>query len=123
MSTNRKKYIAVLSITIILSLLIWFSYSFNQKHTFSSEKWLSEHGKRVNIVDDLLENSNLIGMSKTEIIELLGEENGPFYRDDDNIFAYYLGYERVYKFMSNFSKWLIITFSNDKVISYEIIKY
>jgi len=119
MFISKKKIFATFIVLILLSFIVIF----NQINDFSPAKWGADHGNRVLIVDDLLAKYNLKGMSKAEIIELLGEENGPFFMTDDNIFAYYLGYENVFSIISNHSKWLKVEFYNDKVISFEVFKY
>ena len=37
-------------------------------HTFSTEQWLAEPADRTKIVDDLLENYSLVGMTEEEVL-------------------------------------------------------
>ena len=60
---------------ILLSLVIFFCVS-GYRHTFSEEKWRTNRESRYQLVDDLLDRYPLTGMRESEIIQLLGEEDG-----------------------------------------------
>ena len=82
-------------------------------HTFSTEQWLAEPGERTKIVDDLLENDSLVGMTAEEVEQLLGapSEETPFTGQDQ--YCYYLGEER--GLISVDSKWLVLSFADGVV--------
>jgi hypothetical protein len=59
----------ILFLLIICALII---VAYNNTVRFSSSKWISNEDGRLPVVEDLLSKHNLTGMSKVEIIELLG---------------------------------------------------
>ncbi|WP_235190074.1 outer membrane protein assembly factor BamE domain-containing protein [Bacillus gaemokensis] len=88
---------------------------------FHRDAWLEEESKRVYIVDDLLEKHKLVGKSKEEVLQLLGNptETGRF--KETNQIIYYLGDER--GFIRIDSERLVLYFNdNDKVMKYKIQK-
>ncbi|MDD2498466.1 MAG: hypothetical protein PHT78_03865 [Desulfitobacteriaceae bacterium] len=99
-------YFIVLAI-IVVAVAGIFLYKY--QHTFTTEKWIEDPKKRVNLVDDLLAKYDLVGMTEEEILALLGEDSGDnAYYQDDNNFVYYLGDER--GLISIDSEWLIVKF-------------
>ena len=86
---------------------------------FSTDLWLKEPEERTAIVDELLETHELKGMTKADILVLLGTpDNEAGYFVEDNRFVYWLGPERGW--MSIDSEWLLIDFENDVVVEYAI---
>ena len=88
---------------------------------FDRQVWMQyeESVARTYMADDLIENKKLIGLTKEEVIELLGE---PYYRDpaDGSTFPYgaygsdmhyLLGRSR--GFLAIDSEWLMMTFDED----------
>ena len=71
-------------ITICSCITVYFE-------TFSTYKWSNEnwHRFRGNMIEDLEERYDLKGMTKDEIHELLGKEDG--YSEEDNAISYYIG--------------------------------
>lgn len=92
---------------------------------FDSAKWQNEElvnsrsPVRICMVDDLLKKHNLAGMTKENLITLLGvpPQTGYFGNYD---FVYWLGPER--GFISIDSEWLVIKFENNKVIEARIAR-
>ena len=71
------------------------------------------------MVDDLLNHYSLEGLSRSEIMNLLGNETeGAYFKEVDNM-VYYLGNER--GFISIDSEWLIIHFVDNVVNGYDIV--
>lgn len=111
-------FFAVIAIAVLIGLAV-----LKYRHTFTIEKWLKEPDDRINIVNNLLEKHNLVGMTKEEIIFLLGEEedyantktsfkiSNSYFEPESNI-VYYLGIE----YMDDI--WLIISLENNIVVSY-----
>lgn len=68
---------SVLSVIIYLIILISITFGIKQYFkTFTTEKWTNENwnGFRYLMIDDLEEKYNLVGMTKEEIYNILGEE-------------------------------------------------
>lgn len=109
-----KKFFSILIIIVI----IWIGFK-KYNSNFSSEKWIENPNKRVNIVDDLLNEYKFIGKSKSEVIKLLGTPTEQAYFKEVNNIVYYLGDER--GFISIDSEWLVLDFDSlGKVTKYEI---
>lgn len=71
------------------------------------------------MVSDMLEKNNLTGKTREEIKNLLGDETKTGYFKSNDTCVYYLGAES--GLFSIDSEWLVITFSNNKVVSTEIL--
>lgn len=91
------------------------------QHTYSPEKWHSGRENRYQFVDDMLEKTQLMGKSESEVLELLGAEDlegdASFKRSKqpfpgETTLIYYLGVD----FMD--AAWLIISLENGVVVDY-----
>lgn len=106
---------------IILIAIVIIICGFGLRGKISGEKFDSEKWKTTNLASEnnmslrwdmmnsLRNNNNLIGMSKNEIINLLGKPNENF--TTNNIFRYYLGYTHTGINTGS----LVITFDNGTV--------
>ncbi|MGP7816764.1 hypothetical protein [Niallia sp. 01092] len=122
--TERKaktKFITRTTIGIIPPLFCAIILGVNEyKSNFSVKKWLINESERVYMVDDLLNEYELIGMTKKEVSTLLGPTEADDYFKEENNIVYYLGNER--SLISIDSEWLVITFDeNKKVVKYEVV--
>ncbi len=87
-------------------------------HTFTTERWLSNPDRRSLMLDDLMADHSLVGMSREEIIALLGpgdRETASFSgklkgEQQGDLFIYHLGVD----FMEN--QWLILLWKDNRVI-------
>lgn len=81
--------IALTPVIYVGLILIWFAVaSYYPERDFEKEKWMTDIEKRYEMADDLVDNEKLIGKTKKEIIELLGqEENNP----EGSHWIYYIG--------------------------------
>lgn len=70
------------------------------------------------MVDDMLGKYKLVGQTKEEVVELLGNETNTEYFKEVSNFVYYLGDER--GLISIDSEWLVITFDNDIAVEVKI---
>jgi hypothetical protein len=93
---NNRKFLAIIPTIIIGPILyvgiimIWiFSISYYPKTDFNKQKWESNKEERYKMSNDIIKNELLIGKTKDEVINLLGNE---FYKYDDNHIAYDLGF-------------------------------
>lgn len=93
---KNRRFLAIIP-TIIISpilyvsiIMIWiFSISYYPKTDFSKQKWESNKDERYKMSNDIIKNELLIGKTKDEVINLLGND---FYKYDDNHIAYDLGF-------------------------------
>ncbi|MDV7763547.1 hypothetical protein [Peribacillus sp. CSMR9] len=86
---------------------------------FTTERWLNDDEGRVYLVDDLLNDHELIGKTKEEVITLLGSPaETEYFKEEDNV-VYYLGAER--GIISIDSEWLVIWFDgNEQAVKFEL---
>lgn len=93
---NRKIKIATWIGTLILSpliyisiVLIWiFCISYYPSNDFDKNKWDTDKDKRYELSEDLIESNMLIGKTKAEVLQILGDEGG---KDNQDYWRYYLG--------------------------------
>jgi hypothetical protein len=93
---KNRKYLAIIP-TVILSpllyvgiIMIWiFSVSYYPKTDFNKQKWNENKEERYKMSNDIIKSEILIGKTKEEVIELLGDD---FYSYDENHIAYDLGF-------------------------------
>ena len=114
-----KYYIVFIILVVFVAGILFIFLSYNWKHTFTSEKWSNEPDKRALFVDDLLENYEIIGMTESDIVSLLGENDndmGYFLKDDRVVYC--LGLEGQLFKIDN--QWLLLDFTNGIVSDYSI---
>jgi len=95
--TSKKRKIVALISSIILSPLIYigiiymmfFTISYYPSNNFDKTKWDTNKAERYKMSEDIIESEILIGKTKTEIIQLLGND---FYTYNNNHIAYELGF-------------------------------
>ncbi|MDD4844047.1 MAG: hypothetical protein PHU31_06925 [Anaerotignum sp.] len=87
-------------------------------HTFSTEKWGKYPEKRVDMVDDLLEKHELLGMTEQEVFLLLGQPTENAYFKTENNIVYYLGPER--GLIRIDSEWLVLEIREQQVSKVDI---
>ncbi len=93
---SNRNLLALIS-SIILSpvvyvgiVLIWMSsVSYYPKQSFQKEKWDTNVEERYKMSKDIINSEILIGKTKEEVIELLGQEYSTY---GDNNLTYYLGF-------------------------------
>ncbi len=75
---------------------------------------------RIRMVDDLLRRHQFRGMTRVEVVALIGEpDDTPYFKDWDMV--YWLGPER--GFMGIDSEWLVFRLDDDKVVNdYRIVR-
>ena len=96
---DRKKLnITSLMATIIatpliyfLIIMLWiFSISYYPSKDFDRQKWISDKEKRYELSEEIIESEMLIGKTKAEVKQILGDEQNA---DDSDLWNYYLGYK------------------------------
>ncbi|HEY4309515.1 MAG TPA: hypothetical protein VGN12_08695 [Pirellulales bacterium] len=108
---------------VCLAALAWHVYQ-ERSEAFNSESWrdpiMVERGVRLKMADGLIARGTLHGMSRSAVVEMLGEPPPPEYFRDWDI-VYRLGMER--RYMSIDSEWLVIRLGSDgRVIDYRIVR-
>lgn len=105
-------------LTFLLTIVVGY-FTYRYQHTFYSDRWLNEPHERTDMIDNLLQNHEIIGLTKAEVLSLLGpydNAQGAFNTDDR--YVYYLGPER--GLISIDSEWLLIDFTNGVVSDYSL---
>jgi hypothetical protein len=85
--------------------------------SFSTKKWLESPRKRDQIIDSFLDTHDVVGMKKSEIINLLGKDESvaPFKVGDTMV--YYIGMDGFLGFFAIDSIWLVLTLSDNDVVT------
>jgi len=94
-SEKNRKYLAIIP-TIILSaflyvgiIMIWiFSVSYYPKTDFNKQVLIDNKEDRYKMSNDIIKNEKLIGKTKEQVIEILGND---FYFYEESHISYYLG--------------------------------
>ena len=118
---KNRKYIAMIT-SIILSPLIYvgtivimfYILSYYPTQEFDKNLWDQKIEERYKMSQDIIDNNLLIGKSKEEVIELLGNDFSTY---KENIIEYYLGF--VPGFINIDPDCLFIYFEDNKVIKVE----
>ena len=93
---KNRKYLAIIP-SVILSPIVYigliylwiFSISYYPTNDFDKQTWESNPEERYKMSEDIIESKMLIGKTKQEIVELLGND---FYSYSENHIAYGLGF-------------------------------
>ena len=107
---NRKNTIGLI---FFLAFIISTSLIFQFEERFSAEDWKANPTSRYNMVDDLIESHVLLGKSKFEVLEILGEPNSILQNKRD-IILYNIG--RAPSFNEQQEDQLLVEFFEDTVI-------
>ena len=118
---KNRKYLAIIP-TLILSPIVYigliylwiFSISYYPTDDFDKQMWQSNPEERYKMSENIIESKILIGKTKREIIELLGND---YYSYSENHIAYGLGF--VPGLFTIDPDVLDIYFENGKVIKVE----
>ena len=118
---KRNNQIIFAVLTCLLLIVVFALCVIKYRHTFSKSKWDASKGDRYKIVNDMLDSYQLIGMSESDVIQLLGEEDSneqtsfkisKQYFPPDSTLVYYLGVDFVD------DNWLILSINGDVVTEY-----
>ena len=72
-------------------IVVWVAYvSYYPERDFDKAKWKTDIEKRYEMTDDLVDNGKLIGKTKEEVKELLGQEDVSL---DGSRWTYYIGFK------------------------------
>ncbi len=106
--------IATPLIYIGIIVLLFFIMSYYPTHDFDKEKWFTDEEERYEMSDNIIESNMLIGKTKTEIQQILGDGDNS---DQSDGWYYYLGYRP--GFANIDPDVLYIEFKNGKVLKVE----
>ena len=117
--TGKTRKIATWTATIVTTpllyaglILLWlFSMSYHPTHDFDQQKWAADKEKRYELSADLIDRKMLIGKTKSEVRQLLGDEGNT---DESDFWNYYLGFRP--GFANIDPDVLVIEFKDGKVI-------
>lgn len=77
-------------IYIGIIMLCIFSISYYPSKEFDRQKWISDKESRYELSEEIIESEMLIGKTKSEVKEILGDEEND---DDSDLWNYYLGFK------------------------------
>ena len=58
-------------LAFLLAIIVGYLV-YRYQHTFHSDKWLNEPSERTDMIDNLLHNYEIVGLTETEVLSLLG---------------------------------------------------
>ncbi len=121
---DRTRKIATWTVTLVTTPLIYVGLiillfnsmfiSFYPTHDFDKEKWFADKEKRYELSEDIIDSKMLIGKTKAEVRQMLGDERTS---DQSNYWEYYLGFKP--GFVSMDPDMLHIEFKDGQVIKVE----
>ncbi|APY08137.1 hypothetical protein BWZ20_07410 [Winogradskyella sp. J14-2] len=106
------KRIGKISLFFLVAVILAFILFNALEKPFDAQKWQSEPLKRYEMVDDIIESQMLLGKSKSEIIEILGQPDSKLHTSKD-AFIYTIGDPP--SFFSSQKEYLLIVFKNERV--------
>lgn len=117
---RKRKLLGFVKIGIAPLLILFIILGINEKNSkFDVERWAKDEDKRVLMIDNLLEEHQLVGKTRNEIVELLGKGEIPEGSTHNEV-RYYLG-ASLHSFFPIDIETLLISFDeNDKVVKYDI---
>ena len=93
---KNRKFIAfvptIIMLPVIYTIVIFisfFSMTYYPKEEFDQVKWQENIEERYRMSNHIIKNDILIGKTKEQIVELLGDD---FYKRENNSIGYYLGF-------------------------------
>jgi hypothetical protein len=119
--------VAALSVPALFLAFTFAPWDLYQPHVpFEAKRWLEPRPTdksypRLGMADDLIRKNTLKGLTRQQVIDLLGEPgNHKYFQEYDLV--YWLGLER--GFMAIDSEWLAIRIdkASGKVISYQLVR-
>ena len=98
---------------LVFGWLLWESYT--PSRDFTTEFWLENPRRRVEVIDDLIDSRLLIGNTPDEVVKILGPplDNCHYFRSAKWDIIYHLGTER--GLFAIDSEWLLIWLDADTV--------
>jgi len=119
--TNRKvlTWLATIILTpciyVVLILLWVFCVSYYPNRDFEKQKWFGDKEKRYELSKNIIESKMLIGKSKAQVRQILGNE--PDNKDNFKFWRFELGVSP--DFLNIDDSYLLVEFEGDKVVNVE----
>ena len=96
-TVDKTRKIATWAATLVATPLIYlglvmlwlFSISYHPTHDFDKEKWFANKEKRYELSKNIIDSKMLIGKTKSEVRQILGDESNT---DASDYWYYYLGF-------------------------------
>ncbi|MFB0919488.1 MAG: hypothetical protein QMB62_01190 [Oscillospiraceae bacterium] len=114
---KRFNYTVFVIFTIIAVIIGVSVIKYEVRHEYSPSKWAKSPSHRIEIVNDMLSETEMKGMTKAQVIALLGKESDSNANDTEDTMTYYLGVERG---LTSDSEWLKIYFTDGRVSNYKV---
>jgi hypothetical protein len=117
-------WLALLVVTILLVVGHGFATGYLPIRPFDAVQWRqvqsADNHVRLRMVEWLVRSGKLDGLTRSQVLELLGPpDGGPYFREWDLV--WWLGPER--GFMSIDSEWLVIRIGSDgRVAEYRVVR-
>ncbi len=94
---------------------------YSKEVDFSRDRWVAEPRRRVDMIPDLFESRQLDGLTKDQVIQLLGDPlvDSDYFKASGRDYLYNLGLER--SLMAIDDAWLLIWFDSGKVSRYAVM--
>lgn len=128
---NLKLFLNIITTIILTPIVYYFAvttlfsilfFEYHPENKFESKKWIENEQTRHEMRNDLINSKILLGKTKSELFEILGEPQSTFIINNDTInnFNYYMG--SVGHGMGIKMYQLNIEFKNEKVEKVENIE-
>ena len=108
-------------VLLVLAIVIVDAYLWFTRTRFDSSIWRAATNNdpvRIEMVDDLMSQYDLVGMTRADVDKLLGIPPSTSYFSEFD-YVYWLGPERGY--ISIDSEWLCLKFRREKVVEAEVM--
>lgn len=110
----KKSWRKTVILSLLISIVLFIAWQYYQTQ-FTIERWKSSNPQqRGYMLNDLFQKHNLIGLSKNEVLDLLGEG---YAQDNDNKYSWCYHVGDRFSFTMDL---LYIEFENDIVIDYYV---
>jgi hypothetical protein len=122
-AVDRTRKIVTWIATIVLTpciyvgiIALWvFSITYYPSNKFDKQKWVDDKEKRYELSNDIIESKMLLGKTKTEVRQLLGDDADN--KDSIDVWTYGLGIRP--ELFNIDGSYLLIEFKNNHVVNVE----
>ncbi|OQB14305.1 MAG: hypothetical protein BWY15_01160 [Firmicutes bacterium ADurb.Bin193] len=88
--SKRKSLIFTVAILVIIFMILSMKWKYDIERVFDVNKWEQRVEDRHKMIESLIHQYGIIGMSKHEIKALLG--SNAMYQDNDEVLSYFIAY-------------------------------
>lgn len=116
---RRGRWMGIVLALLLAAILAGGLLRLCAAHRFTTRRWVEEPEARGNLVSSLLARYELVGMTREEVLALLGGDSGPDgYGKTEHNLSYCLGLEG--QFFPIDDRWLILELEDGVVTEYRI---